>query len=343
VSSIKKITALSPGQEKRLAAVYEEWLTVGRNCAPLDRKEVTEICADFYGRIGKPAPQVLFFSSPMMCVLAWGLLRGLAESQLRSQLGSQLGSQLWSQLGSQLESQLWSQLRSQLGSQLGSEGIPTHFAAQHWCAWEVFYAFCGEIGVAYPPGENDTLQLRLRQSRAMHWWFPFEGIVLASERHTELHLDDQGRLHSPDQLACAYSDGWGVHSWHGVIIPNTYYEQPVSAKSILAERNIEVRRALIERYDGITGRGNFILDAGAKLIDSQVQPMREGQPPALNELLAIELPEDPDGRMVALRVIDPSTGRSYIIRVPPDQRTVQSALAWTFGVTSNQYKLIQQS
>ncbi len=332
----------------------------------------------------KPAPTVLFFSSPMMCVLAWGILsqlrsqlrsqlesqlwsqlesqlwsqlesqlesqlwsqlRSQLESQLRSQLESQLWSQLWSQLRSQLESQLWSQLRSQLESQLWSQlrsqlesqlwsqlesqlesqlrsqlrsqlesqlwshGVPPSFAGQHWCAWEVFYVFCGEIGVRYPADEQAKLDLWLRQSRAMHWWFPFEGIVLASERHTDLHVDDRGRLHAAEGQACGYSDGWGVNAWHGVIIPDRYYSQQQAAAEILGESNIEVRRALIERYDYLTAKGRFLQDCGAKVLDSAVQPMRPGEAPAINELLAIDLPGDPDGRIVSLKVIDPSTGR----------------------------------
>ena len=207
----------------------------------------------------------------------------------------------------------------------------------------MFYAFCGEIGVRYTTDEKQLLDLWLRQSRSMHWWFPYEGIVLASERHTEVHVDDRGRLHSPRGMACAYSDGWGVYSWHGVIVPERYCQSVVPAREILVEKNVEVRRALIERYDELTEKGRFMLDCGAKIIDSAVQPMRSGQADAVNELLAIELPDDPETRMVALRVIDPSTDRSYIIRVPPDQRTVQGALAWSFNVAPEQYQLAQES
>ena len=323
--SSTKITQLTPGQEQQLANTYQQWLEAGRGCAPLDRKEVTEICAELYRRIGKPAPTVLFLSSPIMCILAWGALRGMP--QLESQLESQLGSQLWSQLGSQLGSQL-----------------TNYYAGQHSCAWEVFYAFCGEIGVRYTADQSALLDLWIRQSRSLHWWFPYDGIVLASERHTAVRVDDRGRLHAAEGMACAYSDGWGIYAWHGVNIPaHYYYTGEVTPAEILAERNIEVRRALIERYDEQREKGQFMLDCGAKVLDTAIQPMRPGQSDAVNELLAIELPDDPEQRMVALRVIDPSTDRSYIIRVPPDQRTVQGALAWSFNVPPAEYKLLQES
>ena len=238
-----------------------------------------------------------------------------------------------SQLRSQ-QSQLESQVRSQLGN---------YFAGQHWCAWEAFYAFCGEIGARYTANEQALLDLWLRQSRGLHWWFPYDGIVLASERHTVCATDEQGRLHSPEGMACGYSDGWGLYSWHGVIIPPQYHAERPTARQIIEERNAEVRRALIERYDHLSEKGRFIEDVGAKVIDSAVQPMRPGQPDAINELLAIDLPDDPDGRMVALKVIDPSTGRAYIIRVPPDRKTVKAALAWTFNVPAKDYRLVQET
>jgi len=197
----------------------------------------------------------------------------------------------------------------------------------------------------------------------MHWWFPYEGIVLCSERHTRCAVDDEGRLHSPDSMACEYSDGWGVYSWHGIRIPAEYYTPDVPARKILEEPNAEVRRALMERYDELRGKGSFITDCGAKVVDSAVQPMRPGEKDCINELLVIDLPtDDPEGRIVAVKMIDPSTGRVYINRVHPQLRpllgndaegrpqfgepqamTVQNALASTHGLRGEDYHLLQES
>ena len=203
----------------------------------------------------------------------------------------------------------------QLGDQLSN-----YFGGQHWCSWAVFYSFCAEIGVKYPGDAQTKLDLWLRQSRGMHWWFPYSRIVLVSERHVELNLDDRGRLHSGDRMACRYSDGWGVYAWHGTRMPAQYYDQPVTTVAILAERNAEVRRALIERY----GQDRFMLDSGARVIDAD--------PDHGAELLAIDLPEDPDGRMVALKLRCPSTSAVYVVRVPPEMTHARAALAWSYGM-----------
>jgi len=71
--------------------------------------------------------------------------------------------------------------------------------------------------------------------------------------------------------------------------------------------------------------------------------MHVGGKPMFNELLAIELPEDPEQRIVALRVVCPSTAHEYIIRVPPSMKTVPQALAWTFDVKPGEYVLAQET
>jgi hypothetical protein len=120
------------------------------------------------------------------------------------------------------------------------------------------------------------------------------------------------------------------------------YHQP-DARLIVAERNAELRRMLMERYEAKHGKGRFIQDVGAKVIDSAVQPMRKGEPDTINELLSIDLPNDPDRRMVALKVVDPSTGRTYVLRVPPAETTVRGALAWTFNIRPEDYVLGQET
>ena len=63
----------------------------------------------------------------------------------------------------------------------------------------------------------------------------------------------------------------------------------------------------------------------------------------INELLSIDLPGDAERHMVCLKVIDPSTGRTYIIRVPPAVRSVREALAWSFNLDAEDYVLEQES
>src|ERR1700678_1800777 len=117
------IKTLTKKQEKDLNKFYNERLEIGRSTKPINHKSVRKAISDLYVKLGEKRPTVLVFSSPLMCLLAYGVLKNikLEDSQLYSQLHSQLRSQLDSQLDSQLYSQLHSQLRSQLDSQLDSQ------------------------------------------------------------------------------------------------------------------------------------------------------------------------------------------------------------------------------
>ncbi|SRR6266700_1275788 len=129
---------------------------------------------------------------------------------------------------------------------------------------------------------------------------------------------DRARIHRPDGPAVQYEDGSGLFFWRGIRVPEKVITSPLEVKQVLDEPNAEVRRAMMERY----GLERFVLDAGARSIDKWKD----------NELLAIDLPHDRNRPLVALKLRCPSTQAVYIVRVPPNQKTVLGALAWSFGL-----------
>jgi hypothetical protein len=156
-----------------------------------------------------------------------------------------------------------------------------------------------------------------------------------------LKVDDRNRPHCPDGPSHLWRDGWALYHWHGVRVTAQIIEHPeqITAAAILAEPNAEVRRVMIERV----GLERFMAEAGAKVIDSDIQPMLDGDP-TINELLSIDLPtDDPEVFLKAVKVIDPSTGRTYLIRVPPDMKRVRQAIAWTFDVPEKEYRLVAET
>jgi hypothetical protein len=116
-----KISSLTSEQRIRLAEMYHEWLANITSSAPLDRHTVASLLAEFYYRIRKPAPRVLVFSSPPMCLLAWAGLTTRQErwEQLRDQLSRPL-QELSEKLPDQMEAQIQGgdEERRQLGRHL---------------------------------------------------------------------------------------------------------------------------------------------------------------------------------------------------------------------------------
>lgn len=109
--------------------------------------------------------------------------------------------------------------------------------------------------------------------------------------------------------------------WRGVPVDQRIAFQPetITVTELLAERNVERRRVLLERM----GYERFIEHASAEVLDRDLDP--GGQ----RRLLKIPLPEDED--LVCVSVICPSTNRQYVLRVPPTMRTCRQAVAWIAG------------
>jgi len=137
------------------------------------------------------------------------------------------------------------------------------------------------------------------------------------------------RLHRGDGPAMLFRDGWPVYAWHGVRVPGEAIEAPDSLTSerILAERNVEVRRALIEIY----GHDRFLLGARAKKLHVD----------DWGTLWRVDLPDDQPLLMVEVLNSTPEPDgafKTYHLRVPPDMRTAHQAVAWTFQMTEEEYQ-----
>jgi hypothetical protein len=241
-------------------------------------------------------------------------------------LSARLENRLWGQLGQRLISQLTDQLSMQLRRQLLEElqgherlglQLDNHFAGGWTCGWPALFDYCSRIGVSYTQEDMALLQLWTQVSRECHWWFPYEGIVLASDRPRVLTVDAAGRLHNERGAALEYSDGLGVHAWHGVRVEGWVIAYPASLTvyDIEGQTNAEVRRVLIERY----GWQRYIEDCGSVVDhvpdDHPVVGLRGAR------LLRKELPGEPEP-IVYLDMVNSTaeadgTHRHYLERVDP--------------------------
>ena len=163
----------------------------------------------------------------------------------------------------------------------------------------------------------------------VHWWWPFENVAILCERPTEFHLDERGRLHNGDGPAVVYQDGFVLRRWRGVAIPAEFAQTlaTLTADTIRSERNAELRRIMLEHY----GNERYLVDSGA-------QPVQQDE---AGKLWLIMLPGDEPLTMVEVvnATAEPDgTFRTYWLRVPPGTRTAKSAVAWSFGLTEEEYE-----
>jgi hypothetical protein len=146
-----------------------------------------------------------------------------------------------------------------------------------------------------------------------------------------LELDERGRLHSANGMCIQYRDGWGFYAWHGVCVPAQVILHPehLTREGWVNERNMEVRRAIQERL----GPERFIALVGGTRIDRSPR----------GELVAVELGNDPEGVAHYVQVQDASTQRQYYLRVPPNITSADEAVAWTFGLSGQEYQPAQET
>jgi hypothetical protein len=370
-----KIEKLTPEQEQQLHEWRKRWFAIGSCCAPADRVRAEAAITTMYTEIGEKPPKFVWVQSPATGVLAICAINKLGEAKvehdlgdslwtsLRDSLGDSLRDSLWTSLGGSLRDSLrdslWTSLRDSLRDSLwtglgGSlwtslrdslrDSLGDSLGDLIWCKtwwgqqeayWIAYYAFCRDvIGVRYDDKRLRQLDLWSGIAQSCGWWWPYRNVCVVSERPEVVRWEadrNPPRLHSEGGPALRYRDGWEVYSWHGLRVPKRIIDEPetITVAEIHAEQNQEQRRAMIERI----GWMRYCEKAGA----------REVHRDDFGALLEMDGLGDGDTLARFVRVRDPSTGREYVLRVPPTVKTVREAVAWTFDVPEEQYAPTQET
>lgn len=195
-----------------------------------------------------------------------------------------------------------------------------------WASWNCYItAFRDVLGLRLPEYEA----YKAWEDCAIHGGFRWmhEEFCIVSDFPEVLLVDSKNRPHCETGPSHKWRDGWSLYYWHGIKVPAWVIERKdtITVKSILDEKNTEVRRAMRNIY----GNDRFMIDAGAKEVSCE--------PKHGARLLALHLPGDPvEIRMMELTC--PSTQHKYYERVPPDVKTAMEGLSWRFGVRPSQYQ-----
>jgi hypothetical protein len=258
----------------------------------------------------------------------WDQLGGQLWDQLRGQLWDQLGGQLRGQLRGQLWDQLWDQLRGQLWDQLGGQNIyaGNYIYGTHDLYWLAWARFGADIGVKFTADSSHKLDVMERISTQCEWWWPYENIVVASERPCFVKWDDQRRLHCEDGPAVEYADGYALYAWHGTRLPADWVEnrKSIDPTIILKCENVEQRAA----GSACVGWPRMLTALKYKTIDHDPDPSH-------GELIELKLSGLPNpGRF--LKAECPRNG-TIVEGVPSNIKTVLEAQAWRVGLMPSEF------
>jgi len=293
-------------------------------------------------------------------------VRAQVGDQVRAQVWDQVGAQVWDQVGDQVgdqvRAQVWDQVRAQVGDQVGDQvwdQVGDQVRAQVWdqvwqslwgqhdAGWLAWLDTFGRLGI-----DTSLAAGLIGVGRNAGWWWAFRDAVILTERPLVLRRDERGRLHREDGPAIVYPDGFGIWAWHGVRVSADIIEYPdtITVEAIDAEANAEIARVMVERY----GLDRFLRDGKAKAVGRDDwgtlwrRPMKGADPLVLVEVLNSTPEPDGSTKTYFLRVPPGFGGTTKSIRVAFDDdargdvrtvaRTPHAAIAWTFGLTPDEYR-----
>ncbi|HEX2316930.1 MAG TPA: hypothetical protein VHJ17_24500 [Thermomonospora sp.] len=218
---------------------------------------------------------------------------------------------------------------------------PLTWYGQHDAHWIARYEAWLRLGlVRASPQERHQLGVWSALARSCGWWSPSDDTCVVSERPVAVHTEPtpggvhgQRRLHREDGMAVRYADGWGLYVLHGTVVPVWVVTEPTPER-ITAERNIEIRRAAIERI----GWDAYITQAGLDLVAVAPDPGNPGC-----DLHLYDLPEEARGpRARILLAVNGSVERDghrrrYGLTVPADLDDPVAAAGWSYGLSGDLY------
>lgn len=203
-----------------------------------------------------------------------------------------------------------------------AESSACAYEKEGWCA------ICHFLDVYLEP--NDLHAFARFNELVSGYWLGKEAAIIV-RRPKRLSRDAEGRLHSSTGTCIEYRDGWGVYAWHGVRVPEQVILAPerLSREDFLSERDVEVRRVIQERMGE-----RFVSELGGVVLESSPR----------GTLYEVKLPDDdPEDVARYVQVQDASTPRQYFLRVPPTIQTAAEAVAWSFGLSVEEYWPAQET
>ncbi|MER6610006.1 DUF6745 domain-containing protein [Streptomyces sp. NPDC000927] len=329
----------------------DSWRAVAAATGAADRAAAEDGVRLAYRRAGLAEPErIVWVDSPRAAVEAVEKIVDTGRSvrdevrtrpwaQERRRMYDELGPAGWSALWSATGAQLWEttaalaeRIRGGIVADLArtaEEGAAVRLVlldavlGQHDAAW-----------LAAFDGRGDRLDGLAEVARNAGWWWPYERVVVISERPEALHRDEAGRLDRGDGPALAYRDGFALHAWRGMPVPAEFLAElnTLTPRRIREEENAELRRVMLEFY----GYDRYLTESGA-------EPVHRDE---TGVLWRIALDGDEDVVMVEVVNSTPEpdgTHRTYWLRVPPGTRTAKDGVAWTFGLSADVYAPVRQT
>ncbi len=318
---------LTQEQIDKCPLYVKKWVDIGLSTEPVDKKLAEDAINLMYecGKVEKPK-KIVWLKSPLSMFIAFHEIMTTKHLNWDTLYDKVKDANVINDPG----------YKDAIGDYLNETVYGNHEAG-----WLSFYDF---FETEFPEKYKfDNLAGLNALSKTCGWVFPRVDVCFASERHSVLNRDDEGRLHCENGPAVSYSDGWSVYAIHGVRLPEYIIMRPeeITVDKIHDQSNAEIKRVMIDKF----GKARYIQESGAIMVHQDefgelYKAEIEGDEPLMMVKVINSTPE-PDG-----------SSKEYFLRVPADEEydvigvlkgpmaRAKQAVAWTFKLTEEQYNPI---
>ena len=231
-----------------------------------------------------------------------------------------------------------------MGSRFGGGWYYSWGLSPWWLSYWGF--FRDVVGLELAGDLWDRTQKAESAASAGYWW-PFRDFIMVCDNPTVIHMETVGgqpRMHCETGPAIQWSDGYGIHVWHGTTVPEWVITDPTPERA-MRERNDEVRRAAIERI------GWHEFTTGLTVLCEVEDPGNPGQSLVLFDLNnkagrkllgSDEWEEFP--RLIVMHNASLDRGghrRTYSRLVPGTVTDPVQGIAESYGISRDEYVLLE--
>ena len=191
----------------------------------------------------------------------WSNIRSNIYEKIYENIESNIWSNIYENIYENIVSNIVSNIRSNIGLNIRSNidenrYIFTYCWGQHDIGWVQYNSYFVNSGLL--PEDDNFAIIRMWKdlSKSAGWCYTLKNVVFVCEKPSELHINENGKLHKDGSMALKYSDGYGLYMLNGVQVP----------KWLAVSRDTEIRPSKIAEIDNVEIRREFVRKIGIERI-----------------------------------------------------------------------------
>jgi len=346
-----KLNILTKKQKKQIPIIRDKWIKKALH-SEMDINKATEMTKWLYEFCNLEEPTIINLDSPYAIQLAANILNKNAGNvgeqvrekvweQVREKVRDQVGDQVWEQVGEKVKEQVREKVKEQVRDQVGEQYLEFYpFSSNSLsddAGWGSFYDFFTNIKIINNKKFNKYLDYL---NSGIFMSIQLKKLCLNCKSPSFINRDEKNRLHCITDYALHWDDGYGQHYVHGVFFSPKLFQQffinkKFKGEDIIKLKNTEQKTAIIQHY----GYESIIKSIpNLKTIDTKTVRSKVTNKNTNYQLLEFDL----DGQQCRIIKVECHTEhKPTFLGIPIEKQTetCMGAIAWTFGINTDDYLL----